>query len=83
MSTVMIHPAATYTEVEPAVRRAFEIFPLDLKGKKVFIKPNVLRSSRAEEAVVTHPAVLSAVIRMVESRNPASIVVGDNPGVVS
>ncbi len=83
MSTVMIHPAKTYADVEPAVRRALELFPLELKGKKVFIKPNVLRSSRAEEAIVTHPAVLSAVIRMVESLEPASIIVGDNPGVVS
>lgn len=83
MSTVMIHPAATYADVEPAVRRAFELFPLDLKGKKVFIKPNVLRASRSDEAIVTHPAVLSAVVHMVESRQPGSIVVGDNPGVVS
>ncbi|MEW6261063.1 MAG: DUF362 domain-containing protein [Thermodesulfobacteriota bacterium] len=83
MATVMIHPAATYTDVEPAVRRAFELFPLELEGKNVFIKPNVLRASKAEEAIVTHPAVLAAVIRIVESLQPASIVVGDNPGVVS
>jgi uncharacterized protein (DUF362 family)/Pyruvate/2-oxoacid:ferredoxin oxidoreductase delta subunit len=76
----MIHPA-TYDNVQPAVERAFALFPLDLEGKKVLIKPNVLRGSAAEEGVVTHPAVLRAVVEEVERRRPATIVVGDNPGV--
>ena len=80
MAKVMIHPA-TYETVRPAVDRAFEIFPLDLRGKRVLIKPNVLRASAAEEGIVTHPAVLRAVVEKVESMNPAEIVVGDNPGV--
>ncbi|MBI5551258.1 MAG: DUF362 domain-containing protein [Desulfobacterales bacterium] len=80
MSKVMIHPA-TYADVRPAVERAFELFPLDLKGKKVLLKPNLLRGSRAEEGVVTHPAVLRAVVEKVETMGPAQIVVGDNPGL--
>jgi uncharacterized protein (DUF362 family) len=56
MSKVMIHPA-TYENVSQAVKLAFELFPFDLKGKKVLIKPNVLRASRPEEAITTHPAV--------------------------
>lgn len=82
MSKVMIHPA-DYENVRQAVDRAFELFPLDLQGKKVLIKPNVLRSSEAKEGVVTHPAVLRAVVEKVETMRPASIVVGDNPGVFS
>lgn len=82
MSRVMIQPA-TYDTVRQAVDRAFELFPLDLSNKKVLIKPNVLRSSKAEEGVTTHPALLRAVVEKVESRNPASIIVGDNPGVFS
>ncbi len=82
MSKVMIHPA-TYENVHQAVERAFELFPLDLKGKTVLIKPNVLRSTLAEEGVVTHPAVLRAVVEKVESMGPSSIVVGDNPGLMS
>lgn len=81
MSTVMIQPAG-YENVSAAVDRAFEIFPLDLKNKKVLIKPNVLRASEANEAIVTHPAVLAAVVKKVESFGPAAIVVGDNPGVM-
>ncbi len=80
MSKVMIHPA-DYQSVRKAVDRAFEIFPLELVGKKVLIKPNVLRSSEAEEGICTNPAVLRAVVEKVETMKPASIVVGDNPGL--
>ena len=82
MSKVMIHPA-TYAEVRPAVDRAFELFPLDLKGKKILIKPNVLRVSEANEGIVTHPEVLRAVVAKVETLDPGAIIVGDNPGVFS
>ena len=80
MSKVMIQPA-TYENVHQAVKRAFELFPLELRGKTVLIKPNVLRASEAGEGIVTHPAVLAAVVEQVESMRPAAIVVGDNPGL--
>ena len=76
----MIHPA-TYTKVRQAIDRAFELFPMDLKGKKVLIKPNVLRASEANEGIVTHPEVLRAVVSKVETLEPGVIIVGDNPGV--
>ena len=82
MSRVMIHPA-TYENVRQAVDRAFELFPLELRGKRVLLKPNVLRASEAHEAVTTHPAVLRAVVERVETMGPAAIVVGDNPGMSS
>ncbi|HMK34940.1 MAG TPA: DUF362 domain-containing protein [Desulfomonilaceae bacterium] len=80
MSRVMIHPA-TYETVREAVDRAFELFPLNVRGKRVLIKPNVLRASEAKEGIVTHPAVLRAVVDAVETFEPFSIVVGDNPGL--
>lgn len=80
MSKVMIHPAS-YENVSKAVDSVFDIFSLDLKDKKVWIKPNVLRASEAREGIVTHPAVLRAVVEKVETMAPASIVVGDNPGL--
>jgi uncharacterized protein (DUF362 family)/Pyruvate/2-oxoacid:ferredoxin oxidoreductase delta subunit len=82
MSKVMIHPAG-YHNVREAVDRAFELFPLAIAGRKVLLKPNVLRVSEATEAIVTHPAVLRAVVEKVETLSPASIVVGDNPGMQS
>jgi uncharacterized protein (DUF362 family)/NAD-dependent dihydropyrimidine dehydrogenase PreA subunit len=80
MAKVMIQPA-TYENVHEAVARAFELFPLELRGKSVLIKPNVLRASEAREGIVTHPAVLRAVVEQVETMGPAAIVVGDNPGL--
>jgi uncharacterized protein (DUF362 family)/Pyruvate/2-oxoacid:ferredoxin oxidoreductase delta subunit len=82
MYRVMIHPA-TYESCREAVARAFELFPQQISGKTVVIKPNVLRASTAEEHIVTHPALLRAVVEKVEEMAPAAIVVGDNPGLFS
>jgi uncharacterized protein (DUF362 family)/Pyruvate/2-oxoacid:ferredoxin oxidoreductase delta subunit len=80
MSRVLIHPAA-YETVRQAVDRAFELFPVACRGRNVLIKPNVLRASEAKDSIVTHPEVLRAVVEKVETMDPASIVVGDNPGL--
>ena len=80
MSKVMMHPA-DYDNVRTAVDKAFELFPMQVTNKKVLIKPNVLRLSEANEGIVTHPAVLKAVVEKVETMEPESIVVGDNPGL--
>jgi uncharacterized protein (DUF362 family)/Pyruvate/2-oxoacid:ferredoxin oxidoreductase delta subunit len=80
MSKVLIHPA-TYENVHLAIDQAFELFPLRVEGKKVLLKPNVLRASTAQESIVTHPVVLRAVVEKVEATGAASIVVGDNPGL--
>jgi uncharacterized protein (DUF362 family)/Pyruvate/2-oxoacid:ferredoxin oxidoreductase delta subunit len=76
----MILPA-TYETVREAVERVFELFRPQVAGRKVFIKPNVLRATEPREAVTTHPAVLRAVVEKLEGLAPASIVVGDNPGL--
>ncbi len=78
----MVHPG-NYDNCRKAVERAFELFPLDVKGKKVLVKPNALRASDAEEGIVTHPAVLRAVVEKLEELAPAEIIVGDNPGMTS
>lgn len=82
MHRVLIEPA-DYGHVAQAVARAFDCFPLSMAGKRVLIKPNVLRASDAHEGIVTHPAVLKAVVDSVRSQGPAEIVVGDNPGLFS
>jgi len=80
MHNVMIHPS-DYEHAHEAVTRAFDLFPTPIRGKKVLIKPNVLRASEAAEAIVTHPAVLKAVVEQVASMEPGSLLVGDNPGL--
>lgn len=80
MHPVLIQPAS-YDKCPEAVDRAFDRFPLEVAGKKVMIKPNLLRSSSADDHIVTHPALLQAVVEKVESLSPGEIVVGDNPGL--
>jgi len=81
MHKVMIH-SADYQNCRVAVARAFALFPQKVKGKKVLLKPNVLRAATPEEAVTTHPAVLAAVIEHLEELGAGEIVVGDNPGLM-
>ena len=54
MKRVLIEPA-DYRNVNLAVDRVFDCFPLPMTGKKVLIKPNVLRASEANEGIVTPP----------------------------
>ena len=82
MQKVLIQPTS-YEECLPAVKRAFELFPIPMRGKKVFIKPNVLRCAWPEECITTHPAILRAVVDCVEAEAPAEIIVGDNSGLSS
>lgn len=49
-------------------------------GERVLLKPNLLKASRIEAAVTTHPEVLRAVIRMVREAG-AQPMVGDSPGI--
>ncbi|MFZ5585017.1 MAG: DUF362 domain-containing protein [Thermodesulfobacteriota bacterium] len=82
MQRVMIHPA-NYQDCLTAVRKAFELFPQKIAGRKVLVKPNVLRHGTPEEGITTHPAILAAVVQCLQEQNPAEIVVGDNPGLMS
>ena len=80
MSKVLIEPA-DYDTCRQAVDRSLEVFPQTISGRKVLIKPNVLRTSSPDEGIVTHPALLRAVVEAVEEKQPESIIVGDNPGL--
>ncbi|MFO7618340.1 MAG: DUF362 domain-containing protein [Thermoplasmata archaeon] len=49
-------------------------------GEKVLLKVNLLFPSKPEEAVTTHPAVVKALIELVEKAG-ARAIVGDSPGL--
>ena len=70
--------------VEAAVRRSVDLLggigQYVRSGQRVLIKPNLLRPSAPEHAVITHPAVVRAVIRLVQEAG-AKAVVADNPAV--
>ena len=79
MHKVMVQPAV-YQACREAIDRAFELFPLNIRDKKVLVKPNAVMASDPDEAIVTHPAVIRAIVEKLESLAPAEIIVGDNPG---
>ena len=52
----------------------------EVTGKKVLLKPNILTDSDPAKAIVTHPVVVEAMIRFLQSRG-ATVFVGDSPAV--
>jgi uncharacterized protein (DUF362 family)/ferredoxin len=75
---------SSYVSCAEAVARAFTTFPLEIKGKNVIIKVNALRACNPDrEAIVTHPALVKAVIDRLETLEPKRIIVGDSVGTES
>jgi len=76
---------ADYSRMEKALDQVVE--GLDLgswlaatRGKKVWIKPNMLGLFPPERHVSTHPALVQALVKLFGSAG-AEVMVGDNPGV--
>jgi uncharacterized protein (DUF362 family)/Pyruvate/2-oxoacid:ferredoxin oxidoreductase delta subunit len=69
-------------QVYAALRLAVEAAPsLDVSGKTVLLKPNIVFDSPPEKAIVTHPVFLEAAIRLVRDLGASRILVGDSPGL--
>ncbi len=79
----IVHCAAYKPEeLEAAVASAVEIASgLNVEGKRVLLKPNILRDAPPERALSTHPEFVRAVLRYVKKAGAARILVGDSPGV--
>jgi uncharacterized protein (DUF362 family)/Pyruvate/2-oxoacid:ferredoxin oxidoreductase delta subunit len=54
----------------------------DVSGKRVLVKPNILIDSDPSKAICTHPVVVEAVIRLLQSKG-ATVLVGDSPGAMA
>ncbi|GAB4441664.1 MAG: DUF362 domain-containing protein [bacterium] len=52
---------------------------VNLQGKRVLVKPNFLKPSFPEKAIITHPLLLTAVIEALKDSG-AQIYLGDSPG---
>lgn len=52
----------------------------DVSGKKVLVKPNILNDSDPSKCICTHPVVVEAMIRFLQSKG-AVVSVGDSPAV--
>ena len=49
-------------------------------GKKVLLKPNLLRGASPSKAITTHPMLVDAVVRYLRGRGITDIVLADSPG---
>lgn len=68
--------------VEQMVRRAVDLIggigQFVKAGQRVLIKPNLLRKSTPEEAIITHPTVVRAMVRLVQEAGGVPVI-GDSP----
>jgi uncharacterized protein (DUF362 family) len=69
-----------YNQMETAIEKVLEAFPLPWNGKRVVVKPNMLGPHPPEKAVTTHPSLVRALVRALKERE-AICMVGDNPGL--
>ena len=52
----------------------------NVKGKRVLVKPNILTDDDPAKCISTHPVVVEAMIRYLQSKG-ANVLVGDSPAV--
>ena len=80
---VGIERCASYDpgELYGALKRAVELAGgLDVTGKTVLLKPNIVFDAPVEKAICTHPVFLEAAIRLVREMGARRILAGDSPG---
>jgi uncharacterized protein (DUF362 family)/ferredoxin len=75
---------SSYEKCRKAVDKAFALFPVAIRGKRVAVKVNALKAGDPDaQAFVTHYRLLEAVVQKLESLAPAQIMVGDSVGTES
>ncbi len=80
MTEVLILDTAPDRLAEAAAK-IFAAFPLPWAGKKVLLKPNMVGAYGPERGVTTHPGLVRACRDWLKEAG-ATVLVGDNPGVV-
>lgn len=86
MSTVAIVPCGSYDDtivfesVKEGIRLLGGMDKFIGKGEKILLKPNLLNRVQVSRGVTTHPAVFSAVARLLREEGYDNITYGDSPG---
>lgn len=70
---------AKYEAIDGALDRVFEEFPLEVSGKTVLLKPNMLGCYVPESHVNTSPELVKALVERFRSAG-GEVIVADNPG---
>jgi len=79
-SRVAILEAKSYqAPLEEIIRRGIHLFKLDLKGKRIVLKPNLVEFD-PNGVINTHPAVIEAAIGSFRSLGAREVVVAEGPG---
>ncbi len=85
-SIVALIPLDTYDQplVDEAVRRGVALLgglgQFVRKEEKILLKPNLLARALPQKAITTHPAVFSAVCKLLREEGYVHLAYGDSPG---
>lgn len=70
------------SEVEDALRRGLDELGVDLSGRRTaVVKPNIVIAAKPRTGVVTHPAVVEAIVNVLRDRGVSEVSIADGPGV--
>jgi uncharacterized protein (DUF362 family) len=79
-SRVAILEARNYeASLENVIRRGIDLFKLDVKGKRIVLKPNLVEFD-PKGVINTNPAVIEAAIGSFQSLGAREVVVAEGPG---
>lgn len=68
--------------IERQISEALNDLGLDLSNKtSALLKPNIVIPAKPGSAIITHPAVVEAMINVLEKKGIKDIVIGEGPGV--
>ena len=73
-------PETVYQAVCAGVNALGGIAQFVRPEEKILVKPNLLKPAEIDSAVTTHPAVLRAVLRLLQESGCTSVKYGDSPG---
>ncbi len=84
MTDVAIVPCSSYEESEVWTALAHVLEPLGgldwvMPNMKIAIKANLVSMMKPDRAATTHPALLTALVKMLREKG-AQVVIGDSPG---
>lgn len=81
--SVVVERCTGYSRVRDAIAVALERSGLDaaLAGRRVLLKPNVMKGAPPEACLGTHPAVVGALCELLRGRG-CDVVVGESSGLL-
>ena len=88
-SVVVLLPCDSYENeaVYQKIKKGIELLGgwenLIQKKEKILLKPNLVRKAEVERAVITHPAIVGAVARLLREEGHENVGCGDSCGVGS